>query len=129
MAAEQQLERVDPPSRSVSQAFMGRVANPDSNRVYLLANPHDDTFGAPAAETDGWQYLAKGCKERVTGAREAPDGTGRLMVRGQFVMWRPKKDHEAHLAQKHAAAGPSNVGLGPKEGYETVEVIGGNKKE
>jgi len=128
MEAEKQLERVDPAPRSVTQAYMGRVSNPDPNRVYMLANPHDDTFGAPAAESDGWQYLTHGCKERVVGARTAPDGTNRLMVRGQFVMFRSKKEHELHLAQKHASAGPSNAGNGPKEGYETVETIGGDKK-
>jgi len=57
MADEQQIERVDPAPRSVSGAYMGRVTNPDPERVYLLANPNDDSFGALASEADGWQYL------------------------------------------------------------------------
>lgn len=102
--AEQQIERVDPAPRSVSKAFLGRVSNPLPDRVYLLANPNEDMFGYAACEADGWKPLMEGCKEKVTGARIAPDGSKRLMVQGQIVMWRPKAEHEEYLAQKQAFA-------------------------
>lgn len=126
MADEQQIERVDPAPRSVSGAYMGRVTNPDPERVYLLANPNDDSFGALASEADGWQYLVAGkdTKEKVTGSRVAPDGTRRLMVRGQYVMWRPKKEQDEYLARKHA----SDAVRSADARAETTIVVDGDKR-
>lgn len=123
-AAEQQLERVDPHPRSVSRAFLGRIVNPDPNRAYLLANPNEDSFGYAASEADGWKPLIEGCKERVTGARLAPDGTKRLMVQGQIVMWRPKSEQDAYLDSKHAFA----AAMDAEARKETTIVVDGDKK-
>lgn len=125
MSAEQQLERVDPRPRSVSRAFLGRVVNPDENRVYCLANPNEDAFGYAAMEADGWQPLVKGCKEKVTGARVAPDGTNRFMVQGQIVMWRPKAEQDAYLDSKHGFAAAMDA---EARRQNTVEVVDGNRK-
>lgn len=101
--AQQQIERVDPAPRSLTGAFQGRVKNPSSDRVYLLANPNDDACGLSAMLDEGWQPLIWGkCNEKVTGAKEGPNSF--VVVKGQVVLWRPKADQDAYLAQKHGVA-------------------------
>ncbi len=121
--AEQQIERVDPEPRLEIQQ-LGTVTNPAPDRVYMLANPNEPMFGYDAMESIGWKPLIKGCKEKVQGARLAPDGTDRFMVQGQIVMWRPKAEQERYLAQKHAYARQQ---LAAPNRNETV-VIDGNKQ-
>lgn len=118
--AEQQIERVDPQPRP-SRASLGQVRNPDPGRVYLLANPNEAMFGYDACLDDGWEPLMKGCKEKVVGARVATDGTNRLMVQGQIVMWKSKKEHDEYLASKATMA--KQVLASPQRN-ETVEIKG-----
>lgn len=123
--AEQQIERVDPAPRSVSKAFMGRVTNPDPGRAYMLANPNEDMFGVAACENDGWKPLIWGkCSEKVTGARKE-NGGDRMSVNGQIVMWRPKAEQDAYLAEKHAYA--KQQAVAPNRN-ETIVIDGDGKK-
>jgi len=101
--SETAVERVDPRPRSVSKAFLGKIQNQDPERVYMLANPNEPSFGYDSCESDGWKPLCfgKDTRETVVGARKAADGTNRMMVQGNFVMWRPKSEQDAYLADKH----------------------------
>ena len=123
--AEQAIERVDPEPRSVSRVFLGQVTNPDQGRAYMLANPNEDMFGYAACEAEGWKPLMKGCREKVNGARIAADGSERLQVQGQIVMWRPKAEQDAYLASKHGYAAQQSADM---KRYKENIVIDGVKK-
>jgi hypothetical protein len=102
--AEQQITRVDPEQRSLTGADLGTIRNPDPGKAYMLANPNEDMFGYAACEAQGWAPLMKGCKEKVIGARLMPDGSDRISVQGQIMMWRPKAEQAAYEARKLAYA-------------------------
>lgn len=123
--AEQQIERVDPQPRSVAKAFLGRVSNPSPDRVYCMANPNEDMFGVAACENDGWKPLIWGkCNEKIVGARRETGGE-RVMVQGQVVMWRPKAEHDAYLAEKSAFARQQ---LAAPNRNETIVIDGDGKQ-
>ena len=94
----QALERVDPSPRTLTGAHMGRVKNRHPDREYVLANLTDDMFGADAMENEGWKYIVVGSdKESVTGGKVVGD---KIVWRGQALMWRPRKEQEAFMAEK-----------------------------
>jgi hypothetical protein len=129
--SETAVERVDPKPMVASPETMGKVTNQDPDRVYMLANPNEDSFGATACESNGWSYLIAGsCKEKVIGARKAIDGTNRMMVQGQYVMWKPRSEHEAYLREKHTRQlRLSQVARkGETNNPETVEHVRGNDR-
>jgi hypothetical protein len=95
----QALERVDPTQRTLTGANAGRVKNRNPDREYALANQTDDMFGYDALLDEGWKPVISGSdKETVTGGRKIEGD--KIAWRGQVLMWRPRKDHEAFLAEK-----------------------------
>ena len=95
----QAVERVDPPTRTLTGASGGKIKNARPDRAYQFGNPHDDQFGCDAMENDGWRYIIVGSdKETCVGGKEI-DGK-KIAWRGQVLMWRPKADQDAFLAEK-----------------------------
>jgi len=84
-------------------------------------------FGAPMKEAEGWKYLTTKDPEKIVGGRPAQDGTNRVVVRGNYVMWLPRIEHQRYLAEKHAVADRSNAEARKKG--EVVQTIDGERKE
>lgn len=96
---QQQAEsRKDPRPRRRGRGQDGQVQNKHPDRSYILANPAERRFGLAKKLEEGWTRVnhKSGDKERVFCGNLEDNGD--VTFEGQVLLWLPKVEHEARLA-------------------------------